>query len=149
MRDLQSEAGPLFIDSRWRLLFDCEAGLAPVWGDRGLLGQALLNLVVNAQEAMPQGGAVKVCAQLAPFPAMNGQIHNAVEISVSDEGVGISPENRERIFDPFFTTKPHGTGLGLAFTHKIISGHGGYIEIASGNPQGTRFSVFLAAAEEL
>jgi signal transduction histidine kinase len=80
---------------------------------------------------------------------MNGQIHKAIEIVVNDEGAGISPENRERVFDPFFTTKSKGTGLGLAFTHKIISAHRGSIEIASRSGKGTRFSVFLPAAEEL
>jgi signal transduction histidine kinase len=114
-----------------------------------LLAQALLNLIVNAKEAMPDGGTVRVGAQLSPFSAMNGQIHKAIEIRVSDEGTGISPENRERIFDPFFTTKTQGTGLGLAFTHKIISAHRGSIEIASARRSGTRFSVFLPAAEEL
>jgi signal transduction histidine kinase len=149
MKDLQADCGPLFNDSRWLVVFDCEAGLAPVWGDRGLLAQALLNLIVNAKEAMPEGGAVAVRAQRSPFSAMNGQIHKAIEIGVSDEGIGISPENRERIFDPFFTTKTQGTGLGLAFTHKIISAHRGSIEITSDSGRGTRFSVFLPAAEEL
>jgi signal transduction histidine kinase len=149
MKDLQAESEALFSDPRWHALFSCETGLAPLWGDRGLLAQALLNLIVNAKEAMPDGGTVRVRAQLSPFSAMNGQIHKAIEIRVSDEGTGISPENRERIFDPFFTTKTQGTGLGLAFTHKIISAHRGSIEIASACRSGTRFSVFLPAAEEL
>lgn len=149
MKDLQVDCQPLFNDPRWVVFFGCEAGLAPLWGDRGLLAQALLNLIVNAREAMPEGGTVAVRSQLSPFSAMNGQIHKAIEIRVSDEGAGISPENRERIFDPFFTTKTQGTGLGLAFTHKIISAHRGSIEIASGYGRGTRFSVFLPAAEEL
>jgi signal transduction histidine kinase len=149
MKDLQAHCHTVFNDPRWLVSFDCETGRAPLWGDRGLLAQALLNLIVNAKEAMPGGGAVVVRAQLSPFSAMNGQIHKAIEISVSDEGAGISSENRERIFDPFFTTKAQGTGLGLAFTHKIISAHRGSIEIASGCKRGTRFSVFLPAAEEL
>jgi signal transduction histidine kinase len=149
LEDLQADCQAIFNDPRWLVLFNCEPGLAPLWGDRGLLAQALLNIVVNAKEAMPDGGNVTVRAQLSPFSAMNGQIHKAIEISVSDQGVGISAENRERIFDPFFTTKSHGTGLGLAFTHKIISAHRGSIEIASSARRGTRFSVFLPAAEEL
>jgi signal transduction histidine kinase len=149
MRDLRSDAEPLFTDSRCQLLFQCDTELVPLWGDRGLLGQALLNLVLNAKEAMPGGGLVKVSARLSPFPAINDHIHKAIEISVIDEGAGIPLENRERIFDPFFTTKLHGTGLGLAFTHKIISAHRGSIEIGAAKPHGTRFSVFLPAAEEL
>ena len=149
MKDLQADCQPLLNDPRWVVLFECEAGLPPLWGDRGLLAQALLNLIVNAREAMPEGGTVTIHAQLSPFSAMNGQIHKGIEIRVSDEGAGISPENRERIFDPFFTTKTQGTGLGLAFTHKIISAHRGSIEIVSDYGRGTRFSVFLPAAEEL
>ena len=80
---------------------------------------------------------------------MNGQSHRAIEIKVTDEGIGIEPENRQRIFDPFFTTKSEGTGLGLAFTHKIISAHRGSIEILSNPSRGTQFSLFLPAAEEI
>jgi signal transduction histidine kinase len=149
INDLESDCRPLFSEPRWLIVFDCEPGLAPIWGDRGLLTQALINLIVNAKEAMPEGGEVVVRARLSPFSAMNGQIHKAIEIMVNDEGAGISPENRERVFDPFFTTKSKGTGLGLAFTHKIISAHRGSIEIASRSGKGTRFSVFLPAAEEL
>jgi signal transduction histidine kinase len=149
LKDLQDACQPHFNDARWSVAFDCETNLAPLWGDRGLLAQAVLNLIVNAKEAMPDGGAVEVCAQLSPFSAINGHIHKAIEIRVSDRGAGISPENRERIFDPFFTTKTQGTGLGLAFTHKIISAHRGSIEIASTPGQGTQFSVFLPAAEEI
>jgi signal transduction histidine kinase len=149
LNDLQEDCRPHFNDSRWSVAFDCETPLAPLWGDRGLLAQALLNLIVNAKEAMPEGGAVDVRAQLSPFSAMNGHIHKAIEITVSDDGAGISPENRERIFDPFFTTKTQGTGLGLAFTHKIISAHRGSIKITSSPGRGTQFSVFLPAAEEI
>jgi signal transduction histidine kinase len=113
------------------------------------LTQALLNLIVNAKEAMPGGGAVGVDVQLSPFSTINGRIHRAIEIKVTDQGVGISPENRERIFDPFFTTKPAGTGLGLAFAHKIISAHRGSIEITSDLGRGSQFAVFLPAAEEI
>jgi signal transduction histidine kinase len=149
MKDLQAESQALFSDPRWVALFSCASGLAPLWGDRGLLAQALLNLIVNAKEAMLEGGTVTVRAQLSPFSALNGQIHKAIEITVSDQGAGIPPENRERIFDPFFTTKTQGTGLGLAFAHKIVSAHRGSIEIASDCGRGARFSVFLPAAEEL
>jgi signal transduction histidine kinase len=149
LKDLQQDCRPHFNDPRWSVAFDYESGLAPLWGDRGLLAQALLNLIVNAKEAMPDGGAVDVRARLSPFSAINGHSHKAIEISVSDRGAGISPENRERIFDPFFTTKAQGTGLGLAFTHKIISAHRGSIEIASNPGGGTLFSVFLPAAEEI
>jgi nitrogen-specific signal transduction histidine kinase len=149
LKDLQQDCRPHFNDARWSVAFEYESALAPLWGDRGLLAQALLNLIVNAKESMPDGGAVDVRAQLSPFSALNGHTHKAIEIRVSDHGAGISPENRERIFDPFFTTKAQGTGLGLAFTHKIVSAHRGSIEIKSNPGEGTRFSVFLPAAEEI
>ena len=149
MKDLREDCKPLFSDLRWSISFDMEASLPPIWGDRGLLAQALLNLIVNAKESMSNGGTVGVKAQLSPFSTINGQIHRAIEIRVSDEGIGVSPENRERIFDPFFTTKREGTGLGLAFTHRVISAHRGSIEISSVTGRGSQFTVFLPAAEEM
>jgi signal transduction histidine kinase len=149
MKDSLQECIPLFDDPSWSIVVDIEPDLPPVWGDRGLLVQALINLIVNAKEAMPGGGRVGLKARLSPVPYRNGQIHKVVEIIVRDHGVGIAPENRERIFDPFFSTKTQGTGLGLAFAHKIISAHRGSIEIASTPGAGSEFTVCLAAAEEL
>jgi len=149
MKDLIQECMPLFNDPLWSVVFDIQPDLPPIWGDRGLLVQALLNLLVNAREAMADGGRVQVKVQLSPFSTLNGQIHRAVEIKVIDEGCGIPPEHRERIFDPFFTTKRQGTGLGLAFTHKIISAHRGSIDIAPGTERGCEFTVRLPAAEEI
>jgi signal transduction histidine kinase len=148
MKDLLEDCVPLFDDPLWSIVVDIEPHLPPVWGDRGLVVHALLNLVINGKEAMPNGGRVSLRARLSPVSTLRGQIHKAVEISVTDEGVGIGLENRERIFDPFFTTKDQGTGLGLAFTHKIISAHGGSIELTSTPGQGSQFTVFLPAAEE-
>ncbi|MBI2368464.1 MAG: hypothetical protein HYV01_26125 [Deltaproteobacteria bacterium] len=149
MKDLIQDCMPLFNDPLWSVVFDIQADLPPILGDRGLLVQALLNLLVNAREAMADGGRVQVKVQLSPFSTLNGQIHRAVEIKVIDEGCGIPPEHRERIFDPFFTTKRQGTGLGLAFTHKIISAHRGSIDIAPGTERGCEFTVCLPAAEEI
>jgi signal transduction histidine kinase len=149
MADLEADCRPVLNDSRWALTFGCEPGLPPLWADRGLLSQALLNLVVNAKEAMPDGGRIAVAARLSPLSAIKTQSAGAVEIKVTDEGIGIAPENRERIFDPFFTTKTNGTGLGLALTHKIVSAHRGTIEIASGHSRGTEISLFIPTAEEL
>jgi signal transduction histidine kinase len=149
MEDLQEECRSLFNDARWSIVFNCEPNLPPLWGDRGLLAQAVLNLIVNAKEAMAGGGRVGLAARMSPFSTINGQSPGAVEIKVTDEGIGIAPENRERIFDPFFTTKSEGTGLGLALTHKIISAHRGSIEISSNSSRGTQISLFLPAAEEI
>ena len=149
IEDLNEDCKSLFNDPRWSIIFSCDPNLPPIWGDRGLLAQAVLNLIVNAKEAMCNGGRCSLKAQLSPFSTMNGQSHRAIEIKVTDEGIGIEPENRERIFDPFFTTKSEGTGLGLAFTHKIISAHRGSIEILSNPSRGTQISLFLPAAEEI
>ena len=148
MKDLLQECVVLFDDPAWSIVIDLERDLPPVSGDRGLLVQALVNLIVNAKEAMANGGRVCLKARLAPFSALDGQIHNAVEITVGDSGAGIAAENREHVFDPFFTTKSQGTGLGLAFAHKIISAHRGSIEITSAPQGGSEFTVRLAAAEE-
>src|ERR1051325_10423911 len=121
LADLEADCRPVVADSRCELEFRCGPSLPPLWADRGLLSQAVLNLVVNAKEAMPDGGRIAVEARLSPLSGIKTQSAGAVEIKVIDEGIGIAPENRERIFDPFFTTKPDGTGLGLALTHKIVS----------------------------
>lgn len=149
MKDLLQECVALFDDPAWSIVVDIERDLPPVWGDRGLLVQALVNMIVNAKEAMPNGGRVCLKARLSPFSTLNGQIHKAVEIKVRDHGVGIAPENREHVFDPFFSTKSQGTGLGLAFAHKIISAHRGSIEITAAPQAGSEFTVCLAAAEEI
>jgi len=149
MKDLIQDCMPLFNDPLWSVVFDIQPDLPPIWGDRGLLVQALLNLLVNAREAMADGGCVQVKVQLSPLSTLNGQIHRAVEIKVIDGGCGIPPEHRERIFDPFFTTKRQGTGLGLAFTHKIISAHRGSIDIAPAPDRGSALTVRLPAAEEI
>ena len=78
LQDLKEETKPLFAEPCWSVTFSCEPGQPPLWGDRGLLAQALLNLIVNAKEAMPDGGVVSVSAQLSPFSTINGQIHRAI-----------------------------------------------------------------------
>ena len=103
---------------------------------------------MNAVEAMPQGGTVRMTAQRVPFSTAHGGIHREVEIRIEDEGGGISAEDRERIFDAFFSTKTKGTGLGLALSHKIIHAHTGVLEVTSGPGRGSRFSIFLPAADD-
>jgi len=148
LREVVEMTMPLLREGKWVLETEVEPGLPPLWGDRGLLVQALVNLVANAIDAMPQGGAVRVKAQRSPFASANGRIHREVEIRVTDEGIGIPPENRERIFDPFFSTKPKGTGLGLALTHKIICAHTGSIEVSPAPDRGSCFTLFLPVADE-
>ena len=122
-----------------RLSKDVANDLRPVMADGEQLQRVFLNLGNNAQEAMPDGGELKISAQ-----AVNGHI----EIAFVDSGAGISDENLERIFDPLFTTKTKGTGLGLAVCQEIIMRHGGQIT-ASRNPEpgcGSTFAITLPAA---
>jgi signal transduction histidine kinase len=102
--------------------------------DADLLKQALMNLIQNAVEAMPLGGALGIRLETRASWLL---------ISVSDTGQGISPEDRRRLFDPFFTTKTEGTGLGLAITHRLIQAHGGRIEVESQPGRGACFTVWL------
>lgn len=106
--------------------------------DKGGLQQVLLNLFMNAIQAMDSGGELKAVVGLADMP-------DEIRIDVSDNGPGIPHENRDRIFDPFFTTKPEGvgTGLGLSVSYNIIKKNGGRIELESQPGQGTQFSIFL------
>ena len=113
--------------------------LPPVDADPAQLQQVLVNLVVNALQAMPEGGALTI---------ETGQDAGQVHLSVSDTGTGMSPEVQRQIFTPFFTTKGvgEGTGLGLAVVHGIVTSHRGTIEVRSAVGQGTRFVVRLPAA---
>lgn len=147
LRAVEEMVLPLLCRGAWRLEITVEENLPPLWADRELLLQALVNLVVNATEAMPQGGTVRITAQRSVPYAASGRIHREVEIKVIDQGTGIAPEDRERIFDPFFTTKRQGTGLGLALTHKIVCAHHGTIEVDSQLGQGSCFTLFLPVAD--
>jgi signal transduction histidine kinase len=119
-------------------LFHADPALPPVWGLRDQLQQALLNLCLNAVEAMPAGGALTLRSEHV------GE-RNEVRLIVHDTGVGIEPGLLAHIFDPFFTTKSGGTGLGLAITHDIVQRHGGRLEVESVVGQGTTFSLWLPA----
>jgi signal transduction histidine kinase len=108
----------------------------PVRGDRFQLTQALINIVNNAVEAMPQGGTLAVELGETLDPA-------AMEIRIRDSGQGILPENRKHLFAHFFTTKEKWVGLGLAITRKIIEGHGGSLALESEPDRGTTVIVRL------
>ncbi len=117
------------------------ADLPAVVLDRDLFKQALLNLLLNAQQAMPGGGEVTIQAMLEEQDGSR-----LVVLSVIDTGKGISPEVVARVFRPFFSTRPSGTGLGLPTTRKIIEAHGGTIDVQSEVGHGTKFTMRLPVA---
>jgi signal transduction histidine kinase len=106
--------------------------------DPDLMQQALINIELNAIQAMPEGGTFTVETK-SSLPA--GENPGSVEIVFSDSGKGISQDNLNRIFNPFFTTRQQGTGLGLSITQRIIEQHGGEINVVSAPGKGTRFTV--------
>ncbi|HEU4683467.1 MAG TPA: ATP-binding protein [Nitrospira sp.] len=116
-----------------------------LWCDAGQMKQALLNLIVNAIQAMPDGGTLTICAEQG---GGDGSRTPHVHLAVADTGIGISPAQRERIFDPFFTTKDEGTGLGLAIVHAIVEAHRGRIDVDSVAGRGTTFTIVLPSATE-
>jgi PAS domain S-box-containing protein len=124
-------------------------------GDATQLHQVLMNLCVNARDAMPDGGTLSISAENLFIDASNARMHLDAKvgpylvITVSDTGTGISPEVLDRIFEPFFTTKEFGkgTGLGLSTAIGIIKGHGGFVNVFSRVGIGTDFKIYLPAVE--
>jgi signal transduction histidine kinase len=115
------------------------AALPSVAGDEERLRQVLVNLGLNALEAVKEGGLVRVSSRLAP----GAEASPAVEILVDDDGPGVPPESRDRIFEPFFTTKARGSGLGLSIVHAIVTQHGGRLWVEVSPEGGARFVVSL------
>lgn len=135
----------------------CQFSLAPnlflVDIDDGQIGQVINNLVINSQQAMPDGGVVAIKAGNVSLEqgAMEHGIFlapgNYVMVSVRDNGTGIAPEHTGKIFDPYFTTKQKGSGLGLATSYSIIKNHDGYITVESKPGSGTTFYMYLRASD--
>jgi PAS domain S-box-containing protein len=117
-----------------QLLFLPDATLAPVLGNGDQLRQVLLNLLLNAVDAMPEGGTLSVRTLAGSSVAL---------LEISDSGVGIPDDVRAHLFEPFFTTKPTGTGLGLSISAHIVTQHHGQIEVDSAPGEGTTFRVAL------
>ena len=146
-----NETFPRSIDVK----FDIEPTLWTISADPTHIHQVLMNLCVNARDAMPSGGTIKISAKNVVVDENHSRINmdadpgNYVYLTVSDTGTGMTPDVVDRIFDPFFTTKDigHGTGLGLSTTLTIVRSHGGFINVYSEVDRGTRFSIYFPSAE--
>jgi nitrogen-specific signal transduction histidine kinase/CheY-like chemotaxis protein len=138
------------------LRLDCVQEPPLVYGDAGMIDQVLMNLAVNAHDAMPGGGTLKISVDecwvgpeyLEHHP--DARIGHFVRVQVTDTGCGMPAKVRARIFEPFFTTKEpgKGTGLGLATVFGIVKQHAGWIEVASEVDRGTTFTIFFPASDE-
>jgi two-component system, cell cycle sensor histidine kinase and response regulator CckA len=147
------------IGEQIELITALDSGAGLVLADPVQLRQILMNLVLNARDAMPQGGKIRLITRAAEFPgevpgevsssAKPGSARRAVSLAVQDDGCGMDAETRGRLFEPFFTTKKpgEGTGLGLATVERIVSESGGKIEVESEPGRGTSIEVFLPAIE--
>jgi PAS domain S-box-containing protein len=117
--------------------------------DAGQINQALSNLILNADQSMPDGGVIVVRAENEDVSRGSGipiEPGRYIKVSVSDQGVGIAPEHVEKIFDPYFTSKQRGSGLGLTTAYSVVRRHGGTISVFSELGKGTTFVVYLPAA---
>jgi CheY-like chemotaxis protein len=135
------------------ITFSIDPDLSGVSGDATQLHQVLMNLCVNARDAMPQGGKLRIEAENVEvdehYARMNVEAKPGkyVSVGVFDTGIGITEQNLTKIFDPFFTTKEHGqgTGLGLSTVAGIVRSHGGFVNVYSEAGRGARFKVYLPA----
>ena len=141
------------LDRRIKLLHTMEENLWTIKADEGQIYQCILNLCINAKDAMPDGGIIKLSTQNKILSSHKHAIGNIIPpgryvvLEVTDNGCGMPPEVKAKIFDPFFTTKEQGkgTGLGLAMVYGIIRNHDGYIQVESNPGVGTTFTIYLPA----
>jgi len=149
---LKESASFAVTGSNSRCEFDLDSDLWPVEIDPGQISQVVHNLVLNAQQSMPQGGTIRVSAENTTIgddkraATLSEWIGRYVKVSVKDHGIGIPQENLNKIFDPYFTTKPSGSGLGLASAYSIIRNHEGYLAVESRPGEGTTIYVYLPAS---
>lgn len=154
IKELIREASQFLPDSNVACEFNIAEDLRDVEADSGQIFQVIHNIVLNASEAMPDGGIIKITAENVTVSAEdNLPIDDGayVRISIKDNGIGIPEANLSKIFDPYFTTKgmdsKKGTGLGLATAYSIVKKHGGYISVESEVGAGSTFYIYLPAAQ--
>ncbi len=133
----------------------CEYSFAddlwPVEIDSGQISQVFQNLIINADQSMPDGGIIRISAENAPADTITAPLlkdMDCVKVTVQDQGMGISEEHLDKIFDPYFTTKDMGRGLGLAITFSIIKNHGGHILVETEPGRGAAFIIYLPATRK-
>jgi len=147
---LKNTAGLVLSGSSALCEFMLKDDLSPVEVDEGQISQVINNILLNALQAMPGGGKVRIAAENKSIEANDGlplTKGKYVKVSISDQGCGVPKENIKKIFDPYFTTKDKGSGLGLTAAYSIIEKHHGYIQVESEAGTGTTFSVYLPASE--
>jgi len=143
------------IGEKFEVKIHCASETVSLRADEGGLEQILMNLVLNARDAMPNGGAVEISSSLATLTTADAQRNPDARpgrfacLRVQDHGTGMTAQIISRIFDPFFTTKDigKGTGLGLSTIHGIVKQHEGWVEVASEIGKGSTFAVFLPASD--
>jgi signal transduction histidine kinase len=133
MGDMLSSLAPQFMAQGIRPVLNIPPSLV-VSADREALRRAVLNLVLNAVDAMPRGGTITATAVSMP---------GAVELEIADDGPGLSEEAKHRAFEPFFTTKSHGIGLGLAIVYRLVESHGGEVSARNCSDGGAAFTIRL------
>jgi two-component system, cell cycle sensor histidine kinase and response regulator CckA len=159
LRPVLNEVGEMLerlIGAKITLRFDTEPDLGRVKVDRGQLEQAILNLAVNARDAMPDGGTLSIRAKNVQFREPQSWRHSSlqpgsyVELAIQDTGTGIDPNEQSRIFEPFFTTKApgKGTGLGLSMVYGVVKQSDGAIAVESEPGKGATFRIFLPRCNE-
>jgi PAS domain S-box-containing protein len=157
INEIVENTSQTFQKMKKEITIHCELTQRPhaIEADQGQMEQMLLNLFINAADAMPDGGDIYLKSKNVTHRDIKSKLYEAVpgkyvRLTVSDKGVGIEKKIQHRIFDPFFTTKTtgKGTGLGLASVYGIVKSHEGYINVESKKGQGTTFFIYLPAAKK-
>jgi len=158
LNDLIYDMQPLLkhlVGKQVSLSMDLSADISMVKVDQTQLEEVLINMILNAHDAMPGGGEMTISTFVETFSEKKGpRFKNKMEgryirLSISDTGVGIDDKTKSRIFDPFFSTKSKGTGLGLPMVAGIVEGNGGYISVRSKLGRGTVFDIYLPVMERI
>ncbi len=152
---IRESSGLVLRGTNCRACLDIPNDLWPVFVDSVQIGQVFHNLLINAVQAMPNGGKLEIrCRNLLLDNGSKSGLMGTLEpgkyaqITIIDHGTGIKPQDLTRVFDPYFTTKPNGTGLGLSTTYSIIRRHQGHVAVSSTLGLGTSFTIILPACEQ-